>query len=259
MNDLLIMILPFIGLLIGIFVTTIGGGGGGLYTPILIMLGMDAQSAVATSLATVLPTTIVGAYNHNKYNHIDKKIGLILGIFGFLGTFIGIYISSIIPSGLLKKAFGLLFLILTVTSIKNFINDRKSDKKIKKHTTVKLEGKNRIFVPLFGMIGGILAGLFGLSGSPPIQLVLLLLGYTATTVIGTTIFVLIFNSIGGILGYSYLGRINIKIVLLLCIGTMIGAFIGPKIIEKIDKNKLEIGIPIIIISLNIIFTISMLF
>ena len=48
MYENLIIILPIIGFLIGILVTTIGGGGGGLYTVILIMLGVDIQTAVAT-------------------------------------------------------------------------------------------------------------------------------------------------------------------------------------------------------------------
>ena len=258
MYENLIIILPIIGFLIGILVTTIGGGGGGLYTVILIMLGVDIQTAVATSLATVLPTTVVGAYNHNKQGNIDKEMGLVLGISGFIGTFIGIYISSLIPGNILKKAFGILFIILALVNLRNFINEFKSEEKIEKKTKVRIKGDKKIFIPLFGITGGILAGIFGLSGTPPIQLILLLLGYTATTIIGTTIFVLIFNSVGGIFGYGFLGRVNITLVLLLCSGTIIGAIIGPKIVEKTNEEILEIVIPIIIIGINIIFAIQML-
>ena len=73
-----------------------------------------------------------------------------------------------------------------------------------------------------------------------------------------SIFVLIFNSVGGIFGYGFLGRVNITLVLLLCSGTIIGAIIGPKIVEKTNEEILEIVIPIIIIGINIIFAIQML-
>lgn len=252
-----IILLPILGLIIGLFVTIIGGGGGGLYTPILIMLGLDPQVAVASSLATVLPTTAVGAYNHNKNNNVDVKIGLILGVGGFIGTFIGAYIGSLIPPNVLKKLFGILFLILAIITGRNYIKEQKSEKKIEKKSKIKLTGYKKIVIPLFGVFGGILAGLFGLSGTPPIQLVLLLLGYNATTVIGTTIFVLIFNSIGGICSYGFLGRINLWIVGLLCLGTIIGAMIGPRILNKIDQDKLEVGMPLILICLNIIFAVAM--
>lgn len=257
--NLILLILPVIGFLIGVFVTTIGGGGGGLYVPVLIMLGIEPRIAVATSLATVLPTTMVGSYNHYRRGHVDTKMGLTLGIGGFIGTFIGIYISSLIPQVILKKLFGILFLILVIPSLRNLIKELRSDTEIKKKRHVSLTGYKKIIVPLFGVVGGILSGIFGISGSPPIQIALLLLGYAATTVVGTTIFVLIFNSIGGIIGYSYLGRIDIPIVLLLCFGTIIGAVVGPKILEYIKERYLEIGIPIIIITLNIIFAVDMLF
>ncbi len=62
MVDLNLIFLPLIGFLIGLMVTTLGGGGGGLYVPVLtLFFGVPIQVAVATSLATVLPTTAVGA------------------------------------------------------------------------------------------------------------------------------------------------------------------------------------------------------
>ncbi|WP_231551400.1 hypothetical protein [Methanobacterium sp. SMA-27] len=42
-----------------------GGGGGGLFVPILtLVFGIPTQVAIATSLASVLPTTLMGAFSH---------------------------------------------------------------------------------------------------------------------------------------------------------------------------------------------------
>ncbi|MGB9980524.1 sulfite exporter TauE/SafE family protein [Methanobacterium sp.] len=62
--------------------------------------------AVATSLATVLPTTAAGAYSHYRMGNIDVRTGLILGISGIAGTLIGTYIANLIHPHVLKKVLG---------------------------------------------------------------------------------------------------------------------------------------------------------
>ena len=85
MFDFNLILLLLIGFCIGFFVTTLGGGGGGLYVPVLILYGVTPQVAVATSLATILPTTAVSAYSHHRMGNVDVRTGLILGIGGIIG------------------------------------------------------------------------------------------------------------------------------------------------------------------------------
>jgi len=59
------------------------------------------QVAVATSLASIIPTTIFGAYAHRKQGNVNVPIGLIFGISGIIGTLIGVYFSTLIPSFIL--------------------------------------------------------------------------------------------------------------------------------------------------------------
>jgi uncharacterized membrane protein YfcA len=71
MFDFSLILLPLFGFIIGLLVTALGGGGGSLYVPILTLFGVTPQVAVATSLATVLPTTAAGAYSHHRMGNID--------------------------------------------------------------------------------------------------------------------------------------------------------------------------------------------
>jgi len=81
MFDINLILLPLFGFLIGIFVSALGGGGGGLYAPVLILLfGIPTQTAIATSLASVLPTTVAGAFSHYREGNVDVRTGLILGV-----------------------------------------------------------------------------------------------------------------------------------------------------------------------------------
>ena len=275
MIDYTLIFLPFVGFLIGLLVTTLGGGGGGLYVPILTLLGVTPQVAVATSLATVLPTTAVGAYSHNRKGNVDVKTGIILGIGGIIGTLIGAYVANLIPPNLLKKGLGLLLLIFAIPMIRRFIGVYKKSKtpleeeetheieddssEDPDRETLKLTGPKRIFASLFGVAGGVLAGVFGLSGTPPISAGLYSLGLPTLMVVGTTVFVLVFNSLAGIGGYLFLGRFDVVLTVLLGGGAVVGSFLGPRLLEKAGKELVEKFIPPVLICISVIFGLALIF
>jgi len=273
MIDLTLVFLPIVGFLIGLLVTTLGGGGGGLYVPILTLLGVAPQVAVATSLATVLPTTAVGAYSHNRKGNVDVQTGLILGAGGIIGTLLGAYVANLIPPNLLKKSLGLLLLIFAIPMIRRFITTYKKSKtppetnpENQRETgedpdreTLKLTGPKRIFASLFGVAGGVLAGVFGLSGTPPISAGLYSLGLPTLMVVGTTVFVLVFNSLAGIGGYLFLGRFDVVLTVLLGGGAVVGSFLGPKLLEKAGKEIVEKFIPPVLIGISVIFGLALIF
>jgi len=271
MIDLTLLFLPIVGFLIGIMVTTLGGGGGGLYVPILTLLGVAPQVAVATSLATVLPTTAVGAYSHNRRGNVDVQTGLILGAGGIIGTLFGAYVAILIPPDLLKKCLGLMLLIFTIPMIRRFIRTyRKSETSSETdgntesfegdpdRETLKLKGPKKIFASFFGVAGGVLAGVFGLSGTPPISAGLYSLGLPTIMVVGTTVFVLVFNSLAGIAGYLFLGKFDVVLTVLLGGGAVIGSFLGPKVLEIAGKEVVEKIIPPVLISFSIIFGLALI-
>lgn len=276
MIDLTLIFLPIVGFLIGLLVTTLGGGGGGLYVPILTLLGVAPQVAVATSLATVLPTTAVGAYSHNRKGNVDVHTGIILGIGGIIGTLIGAYVANLIPPNLLKKCLGLLLLIFAIPMIRRFIKTYRKPKNHKtdidsstdaqkvvgedpERETLKLQGPKRIFASLFGVAGGVLAGVFGLSSTPPISAGLYSLGLPTLMVVGTTVFVLVFNSLAGIGGYLFLGRFDVVLTVLLGGGAVVGSFLGPKLLEKAGKDIVEKFIPPVLIGISVIFGLALIF
>jgi uncharacterized membrane protein YfcA len=152
MFDISLILLPLFGFIIGVLVTTLGGGGGGsLYVPILTLFGVPAQVAVATSLATVLPTTAVGALSHHRMGNVDIRTGLILGIGGIIGTLIGAYFANLVPSYILKKALGVLLLVMAIPMIRRVLKEREEakDKDITKKQenndkTATLTGSRRV-------------------------------------------------------------------------------------------------------------------
>jgi uncharacterized membrane protein YfcA len=243
MFDFNLILLPLFGFLTGLLVSTLGGGGGGLYVPVLILVfGVPTQTAVAASLASVLPTTAAGAFSHYREGNVDIHTGLILGIGGIIGTLIGAYFANLIPPNLLEKILGIFVLIMLIPMLRSLVQRHRKQKEEQnedKEKTITLTGSKRIIASFFGVAGGIMAGIFGISGTPPVVAGLYSLGLPAVMVVGTTVFVLIFNSVAGIGGYFLLGKLDIPLVLLLGSGAVVGAFLGPKLLKKINPNTLE--------------------
>ena len=261
--DINLIFIPLLGFLIGLFVSIFGGGGGGLYTPLLILIfGIPTQTAVATSLASVLPTTAAGAYSHYGEGNVDIRTGIILGIGGVIGTLIGVYIANLIPPFILKKLLGIFSLIMIIPILQSFLKRRKDTRKNKdaenKKETVVLTGYKRIIASLFGVASGLMAGIFGLSGTPPVSMGLYILGLPAIMVVGTSVFVLIFNSITGIGGYFVLGRLDVMLIILLGSGAVVGAFLGPKLLKRIKPSTFEKIYGPLIVSISLILGLSLI-
>lgn len=260
MFDFNLIFIPLFGFLVGLLVSTLGGGGGGLYVPVLtLFFGVPPQVAVATSLASVLPTTASGAVSHYREGNIDIRTGFILGIGGIIGTIIGAYIANMIPPLILKKALGVFLLIMIVPTIRSLLkrhNDAEGDKNKK---TMTFTGYKRFLASFFGIISGLMAGVFGLSGTPPVSIGLYSLGLPAIMVVGTTVFVLVFNSIAGIGSYYLLGRLDMPLIILLGSGAVVGAFLGPLLLKRIDEKTFEKIYGPVILSISLILGLGLIF
>lgn len=92
---------------------------------------------------------------------------------------------------------------------------------------------------IYGFLGGALSGLTGLSGSAPIAAGLLALGCAPLEVAGTSLFALTGLSAVGFLVHLGLGHVDGRLALLLCVGTLTGSAIGPRLLRLVPRRVLE--------------------
>ena len=93
------IIAAIIGVIIGIFSGLLGIGGGTLMVPIFRLgFGMSAISSTATSLFTIIPTSLAGLITHVKNKTCIPKVCVLCGLGGACTSPLGVYLASISPS-----------------------------------------------------------------------------------------------------------------------------------------------------------------
>jgi uncharacterized membrane protein YfcA len=109
------------GVLAGLF----GIGGGIVIVPVLELtldfMGVDAairmHVAVATSLATIIPTSIASARAHHKRNAVDMQIVKRWALFVLIGALAGAWIAAQVHSRVLAMLFATLALLVALKMI----------------------------------------------------------------------------------------------------------------------------------------------
>ncbi|MCZ7589319.1 MAG: sulfite exporter TauE/SafE family protein [Gaiella sp.] len=94
------------GLLSGVF----GVGGGILFVPTLLLLGLGQVEASATSLLAIVPTAAVGAWRQRTYGNLRVRAAALVGGVSVLGAELGVQAATRIDESLLRRLFGVLLL-----------------------------------------------------------------------------------------------------------------------------------------------------
>ncbi|MBD0337937.1 MAG: sulfite exporter TauE/SafE family protein [Thermoleophilia bacterium] len=94
------------GLLAGMF----GVGGGVLFVPTLLALGLSHLEAEATSLLAILPTVAAGVWRQQHYGNVNWRGSLAIGLASIPGVVGGSYLAVWLDQDTLQTLFGVLLL-----------------------------------------------------------------------------------------------------------------------------------------------------
>ena len=96
----------------------LGIGGGLLVVPIMTFaMGTAIHLATATSMFTMIFTSISGVAQHYQANHINFEIALLLALGAIFGAQVGAYTSKRISSRNLRRVFGIVVIVSGVNMI----------------------------------------------------------------------------------------------------------------------------------------------
>ena len=101
------------GAVAGLLAAVLGGGGGIVFVPALAVLySMDQHFAQGTSLAAMVPTTVVAAVAHGRAGRIDWRIAGVVGAGGAIGGLAGADLALGLDPVLLRRLFAGLLIVV---------------------------------------------------------------------------------------------------------------------------------------------------
>jgi uncharacterized membrane protein YfcA len=105
--------LILLGLGAGILAASLGIGGGIVFVPVLVSLfGFTQLDAQGTSLAVIVPTTIIATIGHMRADRVVWRIVWITGGAGVVGALVGSRIAYELDERILQRLFAVLLVIL---------------------------------------------------------------------------------------------------------------------------------------------------
>jgi hypothetical protein len=103
-----------IGAAAGVLAGLFGVGGGILFVPALLMLGLGQHQAEATSLLAIVPVVLVGSWRQNRYGNIRWASVWKLGLGSLVGVVGGGLLAERLNPGSLQRLFGLLVIAIAL-------------------------------------------------------------------------------------------------------------------------------------------------
>jgi Predicted permeases len=101
-----------LGLAAGALAGLFGVGGGILFVPALVALGLGQLEAQATSLLAMIPTVAVGAWSQRRYGNLRARTALVVGLASILGVELGARIATELPESALRRLFAALLFVV---------------------------------------------------------------------------------------------------------------------------------------------------
>jgi uncharacterized membrane protein YfcA len=105
-----ILLAVALGLAAGVLSGMFGVGGGILFVPTLVALGLGQVEAGATSLLAIVPTASVGIWSQARYGNLRVRPALTVGVASIVGVELGVRIATRLDESLLRRLFGILLL-----------------------------------------------------------------------------------------------------------------------------------------------------
>jgi uncharacterized protein len=107
-NVTTIILAILLGAVAGVAAGMFGVGGGILFVPVLVGLGLDQLEAQGTSLLAILPTVLAGAWIHRRYGNLRVRTAVVVGLTSIVGVEVGARIATELPESTLRRLFAAL-------------------------------------------------------------------------------------------------------------------------------------------------------
>jgi uncharacterized protein len=239
-----------ISLCIGILAAVLGMGGGFLYVPTLsLIFGFDARTAIGTSLAVMIFSSISASIWYRRQQVILYKVALVLILPSIVFSVIGSFLTTIIDSRILILIFCIMLVLISLEMLlpsARFLHEIRYGPSFvlgspapeqKKQPVIRIWYSHLL---LWGAIGGLMSGITGTSGGAVFVPALMTAGIPMHYAVATSLLTIIAVSITGAVTHATLGQVSLPFVAVYGAGAALGAFIGANLAPEIDESKIKV-------------------
>ena len=251
MQDLVLLAVAMLatGCVAGVLAGLFGIGGGIVIVPVLEavlgLLGVDAairmHIAVATSLATIIPTSISSARAHHLRGAVDVAVVKRWSVFVLLGALLGAWIASQVHSRVLAAVFATLALLVALKMML-LPNSRNLTDAVPRGA----------WVPVIPSAIGCISSMMGIGGGTFSVMTLTLFNEPIHRAVGTAALFGLAISLPGAVGFvitgwsdprlpvGSLGYVNLIGFLFIAPATVLTAPLGARIAHAFSEKKLSV-------------------
>lgn len=252
----------FIGVIIGVFSGLLGIGGGTLMVPIFRLgFGMSAIASTATSLFTIIPTSLGGFITHIRNKTCIPKVGLVCGLAGACTSPLGVYLASVSSSWSIMLAAALIIGYSSFTMFRKAIRmpkipsqgasavvgvdreravEQAASKAASEEAPFAFTPKKVGMCICIGLVVGLASGYVGVGGGfIMVPMFISLLGVMMRQASGTSLVAVTILAIPGVIEQGMLGNINYTAGIAMAIGSIPGAILGANLTRRVPERKLR--------------------
>lgn len=272
-----VVLLGFIG---GILSGFIGSGGAFFMTPGMMNLGVDGVMAVASNITHKFGKALIGSRKHAAAGNVDKKLAAFLLITAVVGIQIAVAINSYLFKGggdghggakgaganlYISLVFALILSTVAISILRDVIKSGENGETDSGPSMKIAQYLSRLNLPpvihfdvadakvslwvlmAVGTATGYLAGTIGVGGFIGVPAMIYVFGVPTAVATGTELFLAVFMGAYGALSYAYQGFVDLRLTMLLYLGSLVGIHLGVYGVKVVNEKYIRLVTSLIIL------------
>jgi uncharacterized membrane protein YfcA len=242
------LILPICMLIVALVFSMLGQGGGAMYTPLQVWLGVNFHQAATTSLFLIIVTSVSASLVFHKARKIDWPLAIVLETVTAVGGFAGGLGSDWLSGAVLSIVFAVVIAAASVFMIRPMKERQPCANQLgrllswKRTWTEQTYCVNMILALPLSFTAGIISGMVGVGGGLiKVPMMVLILGIPMDIAVGSSALMVGLTASGGFAGHLLNGHWDWRMSLILAGAVFVGAQVGSRLTIKLDKVKLKKG------------------
>lgn len=233
-----------IGLVVGVLSGLLGIGGGLILVPTFkLYFALEAIAATATSLFTIIPTSVAGAITRIRNKTCVPKLGVAAGVGGAVTSPAGVWLASISPGWLIMLAAASVIGYSAFKMLRKALSMKPVQGEGLNEPTCIFRAESKHLGQAFGigMIAGLASGYIGIGGGfLMVPLMVAILKMPMKLASGTSLIAIMILAIPGVVYQGVLGNVSWVLGIAMAVGAVPGAMLGAKLSSRLPERTLRL-------------------